>query len=253
MIVEVTENNFILEEILCYPAHLSSPTIFRRRVRELHKLGVRYLFLSGRTQIGKFHVLGKGCTSIVVLALYGRKLCTLKVRRLDANRPDMLKEAENLKLVNVLGIGPMLIKYSENYILLEFIDGLEILKWSQICTSPYVFKKVLSILLKQCYILDKYSIYHAELSNLKDHIIICSKTNRPVIIDFETVSLGSKRKVLPAVIQNFVFKDWFLKYKYEEMVGKVDKAKLLAKLKEYKKNPSSAFSELYSLLLCSKA
>ncbi|RLE92517.1 MAG: hypothetical protein DRN04_10035 [Thermoprotei archaeon] len=249
MIVEVSANNIDLEEIICYPKHLSSPSIFRQRIRELLKLGVRKVFLSGRTQIGRFRVLGKGCTSIVVLAIYKNRLHTLKIRRLDANRPNMVKEAENLKLVNALNIGPTLINFSENYILLEFINGLEILQWSKICTSPNIFKKVLSSLLKQCFILDRHGIYHAELSNLKDHVIICSKTNRPVIIDFETVSLNSKRKTLPAVVQNFVLKNWFLRSKYEEMVGRANKSLLIEKLREYKKDPLSTFAELYRLLL----
>ncbi|HDI75246.1 MAG: hypothetical protein DRJ52_02945 [Thermoprotei archaeon] len=250
MLVKVSkENKLLLEDILCYPKYLSSPEVFEKRVKELLSLKIEYIFLSGKTQVGRLRVLGKGCTSIVVLALYKKKLCTLKIRRLDANRPSMLNEARNLRIVNALNIGPRLLKESHDFLLLKYINGLEIFEWSAHCTSAKVFRKVLSSLLKQCYLLDIHSIYHAELSNLKDHVIIDAEASRPIIIDFETVSLNSRRKVLPAVIQNFIYRRCLLREKFIDLIGEVDTQLLMQKLRKYKKFPRETFKEIYKIIL----
>ena len=68
----------------------------------------------------------------------------------------MDREATLLKLANSAGIGPKLIKYSNNFIMMEFIDGLTIIDW--IMQKNIAIKQVLNVvltILNQCYILDK--------------------------------------------------------------------------------------------------
>ena len=48
---------------------------------------------------------------------------------MDAKRRTMLKQASVHQMVNTIGIGPKLFKFSENLIIMEFIDGLSIVDW----------------------------------------------------------------------------------------------------------------------------
>ena len=53
--------------------------------------------------LGKIAIAGKGCVSLVLRAKFlDQTICALKIRRLDANRCSMEREAELHKIANSL-------------------------------------------------------------------------------------------------------------------------------------------------------
>ena len=94
-------------EILGYPKATSRQ--IKSRINELTKLKIKSISLTGPTTLGKLEILGKGYVGVVVLAKKGSKEVALKIRRTDSQRKKMKNEAELLKLVNSVNVGPKMI------------------------------------------------------------------------------------------------------------------------------------------------
>ena len=101
----------------------------RTRIIELKKLGIRDVSFQGQTKIGSLNILGKGYVGVVVLSRIKNKLVAVKIRRTDASRINMVKEAKFLKIANKAGVGPLLIAMSKNFIIMEYLDGKKISEW----------------------------------------------------------------------------------------------------------------------------
>jgi len=187
-------------QILCYPSGDFEEA--SRRIQELDELGIENIVFEGITKIGSLRLLGKGCVSLVVKAEKNGETYALKIRRTDANRPNMRNEAKLTKFANQIEVGPKVHQISDNFLLLDLVEGESIIKWiknlSGVGTTAKmrdVAKKVLS----QCYILDKAGIDHGELSNLEKHVYVGKQVT---IIDFETASLQRRVSNLTSSIQN---------------------------------------------------
>jgi putative serine/threonine protein kinase len=99
--------------ILCYPRYTKEE--LENRLRELETHGVSEVEFSGKGNAFNVQVLGKGYVGIVVIAeRYGQRLA-LKIRRVDADRVDLLHEAEMLGKANSVGVGPALVDVSKNF------------------------------------------------------------------------------------------------------------------------------------------
>lgn len=189
---------------MCYPA--PSLDILKKRLVEAKMMGVRYIFLEGRTEVEGLRVLGKGTTSIVVKALVLRGgLAALKIRRLDSNRPSVISEAMKLKMANSVGVGPRLLAYSRNMIAWEYVEGKALLdSWREL-RDENEKARIIKDLLVQAYRLDRIGLSHKELSMPKHHILI-TDDGRPVIIDFESASVRSGKSNLTQIM-GFLLKD----------------------------------------------
>lgn len=102
----------------------------------------------------------------------------------DANSTALL-EARYLEKVNQLGIGPLLYDFSDDYVVMEFVDGVligDFLKSDSLKTENLIH--VLLSIFDQLVSLDRYSINKFELTNPYKHIIIKNNFD-PVLIDFE--------------------------------------------------------------------
>jgi len=194
---------------ICYPGiDLRS---FPQRKKQLEKIGAKDLILEGSSKIGKFGVLGKGCVSIVVKArLEGyRDAVALKIRRVDANRPDMLRDFELQKFANSFGVGPEAINASKDLFAMEYVDSTKISRWLQDLrsrASKVYTRALIKDMLEQCYLLDINKIDHGELSNPSKHILIRKESAQPktVVIDFESASMVRQPANLTSVAQ-FLF------------------------------------------------
>ena len=194
----------IPNQIICYPRFARPER--QRRLRELQDLGVDGILLKGKTKVGKSRVIGKGCVSLAVLAETQLGTAVLKIRRTDANRPNMFHEAEMLAYANSCSIGPKLWTFSENFLLIEFVDGTALTEWlGSIRTSELErLKLALRSLLTQCYIIDRIHLDHGELSNASKHVIVRRTDWSPEIIDFESASRGRHVRNLTSICQ-FLF------------------------------------------------
>ena len=173
-------------KILCYPRYDSKE--LGGRLKELKKLGVNALEFSGEKKTFNVPVLGKGCVGIVVAAYTDRGKAALKIRRIDADRAGMQHEAEMLRRANALKVGPNLLAVSENFLLMEFIEGVLLPDWLSLLSGKGAKQRIRLVLLdvlEQCWRLDEGGLDHGELSRAPKHVLI-DANDKPCIVDFET-------------------------------------------------------------------
>ena len=176
--------------ILGYPR--ATKTQLALRVAELQKLGISGVSFDGPMTIGTVNVLGKGYAGIVVLAKRGTKKVALKIRRTDSPRKTMGQETVLLQAANKAGVGPILIRSSKNFIVMEYLDGKKIFDWVSDLRgrgSASKLKPVIKKVLSDCYRLDMAGLDHGELSNITKHVIVGKSIK---MIDFESSSLERK-------------------------------------------------------------
>ncbi|MBS7614175.1 serine/threonine protein kinase [Candidatus Bathyarchaeota archaeon] len=209
-----------------------------KKLAEMRRLGVTALCFEGTKKIGNVMVLGKGHVGIVVLAKTDSRLAALKIKRTDSGRASMQHEAEVLKIVNKVGVGPRLLRCSENLLLMELAEGKPFSQWINDLgdseDAKYVAQKVLRQILEQCWRLDEVGVDHGELSNASKHIIV-QPNNVVYILDFETASTQRRVSNITSICHYL-----FLGGATSEIVRKnivdVDPASLLEALRAYKKS-----------------
>lgn len=163
------------------------------RIKQLKQLGVDELLFEGHAKIGRLGILGLGTVGIVVRARADDKLCALKIRRTDANRPNMEEEVRIAKLANRVGVGPEIYAHTRDMILMKLLESQEIVDWLKGLRGKgrrEEVREMLHTLLNQCRTLDIMGVDHGQLSNLRKHAVIAE--GKPWIIDFE--SAGTERK-----------------------------------------------------------
>lgn len=185
-------NSYELAPIISYPRQIGSRE-YSGRLEELQTIGVSSVLQAGNTKIGKFRILGKGGVGLVVAVESKNKTtCALKIRRVDANRNSMEREVKLHRIANSVGVGPSIYKNSENFILMELVDGCNVVRWlnHQSINAEQV-RKVIINTLEQCYNLDRANLDHGEL-NCLDHHLLISKSFNAHIVDFESASINRK-------------------------------------------------------------
>ncbi|HET7149720.1 MAG TPA: RIO1 family regulatory kinase/ATPase [Candidatus Nitrosopolaris sp.] len=193
-----------LVPVISYPRQINDRE-YGGRLNELENMGVNSILPVGTTKIGKFSILGKGGVGLVVkVESNDRKTYALKIRRIDANRKSMEREVKLHKIANSAGVGPYIYAHSENFILMEFIDGCNIIGWlnNKNINADQVRKVVISTL-EQCYSLDMANLDHGELSCLDRHVLV-SKIDNVHIIDFETSSINRKTRNVTAAAHSLL-------------------------------------------------
>ena len=168
------------------------------RVRELESIGVKEIIFEGGSKIGKLDILGKGCVSVVVKAITDDRFVALKIRRLDANRESMEREAGFLNIANSVDVGPKLIAKSKNFLAIGLADGEKMVDWIKHDLGVKQTRSVALQVLEQCFRLDTIGLDHGELSNLNKHVIVGENTT---IIDFESASTERRVSNVTAATQ----------------------------------------------------
>jgi putative serine/threonine protein kinase len=220
--------------IICYPK--SSKAELNRRLRELQRLGVEYLEFGGEKQVFNLPVLGKGCVGIVTMACVKGEKVALKIRRVDADRSKMQREAALLKKANAVNVGPKLLAVSKNFLVMQFVDGSLLPKWLEKSRGKAQVKTVLHRILEQCWRLDEADLDHGELSHAPKHVII-NKEAEPFIVDFETASVNRRPSNLTSICQ-FLFIGSETARKVVEKLRAIDKKAIVAALRRYKTDRS---------------
>ena len=220
----------------------------KSRIKELKALGVESISFQGELQIGTISILGKGYVGIVVLGKLGRKKVAVKIRRNDSPRKNLKKEAKLLQITNRYGVGPKLIDFSKNFLVMEYLEGEKIGKWiSDLKTKlrSSQIKTVIKKVLEDCYKLDMIGLDHGELSRMPKHVIVGKKIT---IIDFESSSKERRVSNVTSATQAFFIGSGISKtvkhvYKIPE------KKKIINVLRGYKQNQSrESFESLLNIL-----
>jgi len=223
--------------VLCYPKFSSE--VAEARIQELASINVSELEFTGGKKIGEADVLGKGCVGIVVVAHQGSRRVALKIRRVDADRSSMFREAKMLEVANKVGVGPKFYAVTQNFLLMEFVEGKLIPVWADELQHLSNFKKPRILLLRimeDCFKLDRIGLDHGELTNASKHIII-AKDDVPKIMDFETASMERKTSNLTSICQYL-----FLRSGISATIAKVvrfNEEDLVEALRAYKKEQNT--------------
>ncbi|MEM0369942.1 MAG: serine/threonine protein kinase [Pyrobaculum sp.] len=165
--------------------------------RQLRDLKLR-LVEGGGVEINGVRVVGKGTNSVVFLCrpAVGDVLLACKIRRRDSSRDSLATEGQLLHLANLVGVGPRLYTYSRDVVAYHYVDGVYFEKWWGGADSEEK-RRVVGDLLTQAYRLDTAGVLHNELSRLNRHVLISGGS--PVILDFESATLGSGKNVTQVV------------------------------------------------------
>ncbi|MEM4703832.1 MAG: RIO1 family regulatory kinase/ATPase [Candidatus Bathyarchaeia archaeon] len=220
--------------IICYPKPTKAEV--KKRLQELEKLQISGIKFCGKKQILNLNVLGKGCVGIVVVALRKNEHVALKIRRVDADRNAMKQEAKLLEKANSQQVGPKLLAYSRNFLVMQLVEGFLFPEWLRKVRGKTRLRKVLRELLEQCWRLDQACLDHGELSHAPKHVIIDENDNS-FIVDFETSSLKRKPSNVTSLCQ-FLFIGSETARLVNKKLGGVDKREIINALREYKKEKS---------------
>lgn len=242
LIIKVTVSNNIIKRILCYPLS-ECGKVLQERIHYLKKIGVTHIISGGPVSIGEgIKVLGKGFSSIVIKAIWKNQIVLMKVRRLDSRRETLEHEAQYLSLANKINVGPKLYVYSKDFIIREYIDGIEFQDWIRREENNAIIKLVLRDIILQCYRLDVIGLDHGELSRPHKHIIISIKHDLPkaFIIDFESASTQRKPHNVTSFLNYILFRKNEISAKVRRILRLNDNdiSKVHSLIREYKKRPN---------------
>ena len=234
-------------KILGYPRATSRQ--INSRINELEKLKIKSISLTGPTTLGKLAILGKGYVGVVVLAKRGNKQVALKIRRTDSQRKEMKNEAELLKLVNSVNVGPKMFAASKNFLVMEYLKGVKIGEWVHTLKGSRSAKKLKPIIrniLEDCYRLDQIGFDHGELSNISKHVIVGE--TKHALIDFESSSTKRRPSNVTSITQAIFIGSGIAK-KTQKIYKNPSKEKIIGVLKQYKQEKTKEnFNKLMKTL-----
>jgi putative serine/threonine protein kinase len=234
--------------VICYPKF--DVEEFKKRVKELECLRIESFEFMGEKLIHNVPVVGKGTVGIIVAACKEGKRVALKIRRRDADRSTMHHEAKMLTIANKVNLGPRFIAATENFLLMEFIEGLLLPLWVDSLEKDEAsrrLRKVLSQVMEQAWILDQIGLDHGELSHAPKHIIV-RETGHPVIIDFESASISRRVSNVTSISQFFYIGSSFAGL-VQNKLEVCNTNKLLSALRVYKRRGDrSSFNAILRVL-----
>lgn len=231
---ELTHTPYI--QILTYPR--ISLRAARSRIGQLKRLGVDSLIFEGKAKIGRLGILGVGTVGIVVKCSAGGTEYALKIRRTDANRPNLTEEYKLTVLANRAGVGATVHAHEKDFILLTLLEYEELSDWLRQLRgegSRARAKEMIHALLNQCRKLDIIGLDHGQLSNLRKHAVVAEE--RPWIIDFESASRERKPKNVTAAAQCLLV-GGKISPLVRRTLGVKDTVRVLGLLRDYKEGLS---------------
>jgi putative serine/threonine protein kinase len=218
--------------VVCYPKRDESD--LQSRLRELERHGVTAIEFAGKAGVFNVPILGKGYVGIVVIAQrYGQRLA-LKIRRVDADRVDLLHEAKMLAKANSAGVGPTFVDASKNFLLMELIEGELLPLWLEGNKEKTLVRHVLYEVIEQCWQLDLLGLDHGELSKAPKHVIV-DHCQQPWIVDFETSSDTRKPANVTAICQYLTMSRGPIAKQISEILGERNRDEVISALRNYKK------------------
>ncbi|MCK4477375.1 serine/threonine protein kinase [Candidatus Bathyarchaeota archaeon] len=221
--------------VICYPTCKAEELM--RRLKELKELRIEAIQFVGQKYVQNIPVLGKGCVGIVVIAYRENKKVALKIRRTDADRLTMQREAQMLRKANKTDVGPRLLGTTKNFLLMEYVEGTLLPEWIKTLDGKNTRERlcyILRLVLEQAWRLDKAGLDHGELSHAPKHIII-KQNDSPCLVDFETASISRRVSNVTSLCQYLFIGSLTAKLIQKEIVN-ISEDELVNALRTYKKN-----------------
>jgi len=210
--------------ILAYPTGDRSKAL--EVARELERAGIDGVAMAGRIAVGRHRVLGKGKSSMVLICEAEGEVVAAKVRRIDSPTPDMVMEATMLRAANSAGVGPKLLGWSANSIVMELLVGRSLAAFLS-AAGPRAGTSVRVMLsaLDKARALDAAGIDHGELHDPREHVqVVCGE---PEIIDFGSASAARRPSNVTSLASAIV-----------RLTGRMPDGRLIGALRAYKEEMS---------------
>lgn len=208
-------------ELLAYPTGDRAAAL--HVARELEALDVEAIALEGETILDGLRVLGKGKSSIVLMCSVRGEPVAAKVRRVDAPVVDLKFEAAMLRAANLAGVGPELVGWEDDVILMELLIGMPLATFLRNGeTGVDELGRSLSLALDKARALDVARIDHGELHNPGDHVLVAREG--PEILDFGSASASRRPANVTSLASAIV-----------RMMGRIPDESLMQALRKYKK------------------
>ena len=223
-------------EIVCYPRPVECN--LESRIRQLRSLGIGFFLVSCKGVTVKEKVLGVGHVGVVVKGLRRDSIVAVKIRRVDADRPTLEREAESLKVANSAGVGPKLISHTKDMIVMEYVEGEHLASWLSRSPSAHELCTVLKSLLYQCRKLDRAGLDHGELSRPHKHVMV-HRDLKVYILDFESASTRRKPRNVTSICSYLFLKPGNPAQYIRETLG-IDLHKAIKAVREYSKKLTDA-------------
>lgn len=174
------ENNYSFEKI--------EETSFDYEKLYVYKLTNIEAMIKDVTNLSFF---SKGKRGLIYTAKLGKIKVGIKIKNPTSTTfGRIFIEGQNLKKANELDIGPELIKFTNEYVIYKFIEGVRFEEYLETSTKP-ITKKIIKDLFSQMRTLDKNKINKEEMTNPYKHILI-TKNIKPILIDFERANYSSE-------------------------------------------------------------
>ena len=243
----ITTPNLI--NLICYPKF--DAVNYTLKIKDLFSLHLKFVILEGNTILYNNNILVKGCEGLVLKVENNKnEIMAVKIKRTDSCRNSMKNEFDFYNLANMYRIGPKVYSYTDNVLLMDFLEGISIENWFlKTELDSNLIKTVVIDILNQCFILDKINLDHGQLNRLCNHIIIRPDNLKCSIIDFESASTFRKVSNLSSAFQGLFFRGIISK-KINSYINYENKIKEFLKLlKIYKSNISREnFDSILSLI-----
>jgi putative serine/threonine protein kinase len=190
---------------ICYPRPATS--LCEAVIDELRAASIDAIVDSGRVVVEGVHVLGKGWSSIVLLALRRGELVAVKVLRQDSRRRSLLWEAVAWSIAAQLGVAPP-VYYASRWILVtKAIMGPTLGEYRpRSCWEGWL---VVRRLIVKAWLLDRVGILHNELARPGKQVVL--EGSEPYIVDYESSTParpGTRRTNLAQLVGGLKRYEW---------------------------------------------
>jgi len=197
----------------------------------------------------------KGKRGFIFTGNYKNKKIAIKIKNPESKAILRINNEINfLKILNKKNIGPKLLFYDKDYLIYEFVNGNNILKFLENTTknnsineknkdnktnkklnngkNKKILLKIIKKMMNQMFVMDKLKINKEEMSHPQKHIII-NKNKIPVLLDFER----ARYTIKPSNVTQF--SDFLISKHVSTILKnnkiKINKNKLINLAKIYKK------------------
>lgn len=194
-------------EILLYLSYPRRNIEYALRVLDdLRQIGVEslaFMNVGGRLEP---LMLGKGYRGLVLMGRVGGRDAALKILRTDSTIQSLRREAETTSMANSVGVGPILLGFTDMVLALEFIEGISLEKWLDGLKDDQLddLREVLRACFEDARKLDGIGLDHGELNDVRGHVIV-RKGLKPVMIDFGKASTMRRPSNVTSLFNYFFY------------------------------------------------
>ncbi|MEM7062911.1 MAG: serine/threonine protein kinase [Cyanobacteria bacterium P01_B01_bin.77] len=220
-------------QLIAYPSG-DAETLTHRWV-ELQTLGIQAVYDHGPETLAGLNILGLGYCGVVLRVRHGGNERVLKIRREPAPQSSLHREADMLVRANAINVGPQHIAHSDNFLLIDYINGPTLVNWLHQSQPVEAIYSLVSQLIHQAYRLDQAGLDHGDLRCITAHALVQSGV--PVLIDFSGASLDRRPANVTTLVQGLFISTHIAKL-LRPWFPQIDKSKLIEHLRRYKFQPS---------------